>query len=118
MYPGYYPPCGTNPSQAMLTSPQSVSPYVHGFAFPPNYTLGGPATTSSNQTGDGLTSLQTTIASPGYLPGFNSLKGSIPIPGYMTMGLSQNGSSSSVPHYSSAYGPVPPNGVSTPITQK
>lgn len=113
MYAGYYSPCGT-PSQAML-SPQPVSPYMTGFAFPPNYipsTLAGGSGSATSSGADGLASVPTTVASPGYISGFNAIKGPIPIPaGYMTM-LNHNGGPATA-YNPAAYGPAHPNIIAT-----
>lgn len=112
MYAGYY---SAGPSQTMLASPQPVSPYMSGFAFPPSFqnTLASGVVASSNGA-DTLTSIPTTMASPSYLPGFNAIKGSIPLPGYMTMGLNHNGGSP----YGSAYNATPTSVIATPVSQK
>ena len=116
MYSGYYQSCGNSPSQAMLASPQSMSPYMPGFAFPPNYipnSLGGSASSSGAPADSLVASVQTSVASPSYLPSFNTIKSSIPIPaGYMTMGLSQN-CGPSVPPYPT-YGSTPPSSITVP----
>lgn len=110
----YYPSCGANPQQAMLTSPQPVSPYMPGFAFPPNYIpstmSGGGGVAVGASTTDGLTAIPNTVASPGYLP----IKGSIPLPAsYMAMGLNHSGA----PTYGT-YGPPTAGMIATSMTQK
>ena len=117
---GYYSSCGNSQSQAMLTSPQSVAPYMPGFAFPPGYTpnslaTGSPSTSISDSIAAGV---PTTLAtSPGYFPSFNTtaIKAPFPLSSYMAMGINHSGSSP----YSAATTPAyPPNVIATPVTQK
>lgn len=113
MYASYY---ASNPPQAMLASPQSVSPYMPGFAFPPSY-FPAPLTTNGTSTSSitGLEGLPTTMASPSYLPGFNAaIKGPIPFPGYV-MGLNHNGGPAA---YGSAYNSAPTSVIAPPVSQK
>ena len=120
MYPAYYPSSGNSSSGGMVTSPQStVSPYMSGFTFPPTYmptsigsiaVSGGGIPISSSVIVDGMSSVQSTVASPGYLPGFNTLKSSIPFPsGYVTMGL---------PNTGSTYSPASSNHLIIPVSHK
>lgn len=112
MYAGYYAPCATNPPQAMIASPQS---YMPSFAFPQSYAAGLAPSGTPTSSNAGLDNLPTTLASPSYLPGFNTIKGTIPFPGYMTMGLNQNSGSAA---YGSAYSSTPTSVIATPVSQK
>lgn len=122
MYASYYPPCGASPShQAMLTSPQPMSPYMSGFAFPPNYIPNALSASSVNGGMEGVVGgvPPTTVASPGvsgggYLPAGFNVKGSIPLSGYM-MGLNHNGAGA---YAGTPYGPASHNIIATPVTQK
>lgn len=119
MYSGYYPSCGGTSSGGMVTSPQSaVSPYMSGFTFPSNYVTGSVGGLGSSSSGvpasssviiDGQSSVQTSIASPGYLPGFNAIKNSIQFPAGYVMGI---------PNTGSAYSPVSSNHIVIPVSHK
>lgn len=110
MYTGYYAP---TPSQTMLASPQPVSPYMSGFAFPSSYlpspwSSSAPVTSSSNMEG----TPSTMTSPPSYLPSFNTpMKG---FPSYV-MGLNHNGGPAT---YGPAYNSAPTSVITPPVSQK